>query len=277
MHRPELLGSAVWLRVMVGNADCVEEVRGTDIPSLVAKAVSKSSVDVEQIDLDLKRNLGRAPEKIQPVRNILVAWTALNSGIGYSQGMDTVCIVLYDHFCLSGSPSPEHDTLGALGFVLRVNAGYLPLHKHDKAPLNSAMFFATEMWMEIGSAHPSLGGKILPALGLFEIFALQHLSVCFANLFDKDSIHVLWKYLFREQDLDASQSKVIVLSARRCRHFVSACVIHHKKLWLYGKDDRQNFQIWESTLKICTPETLSAILDVAFFLERVETLGGAAQ
>lgn len=262
---------------MVGNADCLEEARRIDLSSLVAAVEDKGSTDVEQINLDLDRNLLNSPEKIKPIRDILLSWTALNSGIGYSQGMDTMCIVLYDCFCKSNSSFPMQDTLGALGFVLRVNAGYLPLHRHDKAPLNNAMLFASEMWLEIASAHPSLGNKVLPALDLFEIFALQHLSVCFANLFHKESIQIVWQYLFRAEDTSLSQAKIVTLSARRCRHFVSACLVHHKRLWIFGEDYRQSFQIWESLLKICTPRTMNSILDVALFLERVETLGGAAQ
>jgi len=277
MHRSMSPGQTAWLNVMVGNAHCVDEARKVDLKTLVCNIKDKSLVDVEQIDLDLKRNLGTSREQIPPVRTVLISWTVLNSGIGYSQGMDTICIVLYNHFCNSNSPQPENDTLGALGFVLRVNAGYLPLHMHDKAPLDNAALFATEMWLEVGSTHPQLRGKILLALELFEIFALQHLSVCFANLFDKDAIQLVWEYLFRDQGGQWSRAEILNLSARRCRHLVSASVLHHKKLWLYGEDERQNFQIWENLLRISDFDSVKSIIDIALFLERVETLGGAAQ
>lgn len=277
MHRSTSHGHNSWLNVMVGNAHCVDEARRIDLETLVCNLKDKSLVDVEQIDLDLNRNLGTSREKIPPVRSVLISWTVLNSGIGYSQGMDTICIVLYNHFCSSCSPHPEHDTLGALGFVLRVNAGYLPLHKHDKAPLNNAALFATETWLEVGSTHPQLGGKILSALDLFEIFALQHLSVCFANLFDKDAIQLVWEYLFRDRSGQWSRTKILNLAARRCRHLVSASVLHYKKLWLYGKDERQSFKIWESLLQMSDSDAVKTIIDISLFLERVETLGGSAQ
>ena len=267
---------SAWIKIMVGNADCVEEARRIDLQALISDTQRTNIVDVKQIELDLKRNLRGSPEKILPIRIVLISWTALNFGIGYSQGMDTMAIVLYDHF-ETCSPKPKHDTLGALGFVLRVNAGYLPLHKHDKAPLENAALFATEMWLELGSAHPRLGEKILNTLELFEIFALQHLSVCFANLFDKDAIQLVWEYLFRDQGGQWSRAKILNPAARRCRHLVSASVLHYKKLWLYGKDERQSFQIWENLLQMSDSDVVKSIIDIALFLERVETLGGAAQ
>jgi len=261
---------------MVGNGGCVREARSIDLKSIASAA--GGNLDREQIDLDLKRNLGQVPEQILPIRTVLLSWTALNSGIGYSQGMDIICIVLYNYFCtISNSPQPEHDTLAALGFVCRVNAGYLPLHNHDRTPISNAALFASEVWLEVSSARPRLGAKILPALECFEIFALQHMSVCFANLFEKRVVQTVWGYLFRGEETAAGTESALDLSARRCRHFASACIMHHEKLWIYGKNEMQNYQIWERLLNIMDNSTASRIIDVALYLEKVEQLGGAAR
>ena len=265
-----------WLSLMVGNGGCVREARSIDLKSIASTA--RDNLDREQIDLDLKRNLGQVPEQILPIRTVLLSWTALNSGIGYSQGMDIICIVLYNYFCtISNSPQPEHDTLAALGFVCRVNAGYLPLHNHDRTPISNAALFASEVWLEVSSARPRLGDKILPALECFEVFALQHMSVCFANLFQKDVIQTVWGYLFRGEANGADRGLALKMAARRCRHLVSASVLHYKKLWLYGKDERQSFQIWGNLLQMSDSDAVKSIIDISIFLERVETLGGAAQ
>lgn len=280
MYNMQSLGrntSSVWLDFMVGNKECVREARRIDLQSLISTVSAKNDNDIEQIELDLKRNLGRVAHQIPPIRMVLHSWTILNSGIGYSQGMDTICIVLYNYFCQSNSPRPEHDALAALGFVCRVNAGYLPLHNHDRAPVNNAAMFASEIWLEVSATHPGLGDKILPALECFEVFALQHMSVCFANLFQKDVIQTVWGYLFRGEANGADRGLALKMAARRCRHLVSASVLHYKKLWLYGKDERQSFQIWGNLLQMSDSDAVKSIIDISIFLERVETLGGAAQ
>ena len=269
--------SRFWLDVMVGNKDCVGEARKIDLQSLISSISAKNDSDVEQIDLDLKRNLGRAPRQIPAIRTILLSWVILNSGIGYSQGMDTICIVLYNYFCQSNSPQPEHDALASLGFVCRVNAGYLPLHNHDRAPVSNAALFASEIWLEVSATRPRLGAKILPALECFEVFALQHMSVCFANLFETDVIQTVWGYLFRGEGNGADRGAALKLAARRCRHFVSACVVHHEKLWMFGRDERQSYGIWERLLGIMDKRIALKVLDVALYLERVERFGGAAR
>lgn len=277
MQSPVRDTSSVWLDLMVGNKECVAEARRIDLQSLVSTVSAKNDNDIEQIELDLKRNLGRVAHQIPPIRTVLHSWTILNSGIGYSQGMDTICIVLYNYFCQSNSPRPEHDALAALGFVCRVNAGYLPLHNHDRAPVNNAAVFASEVWLEVSATRPRLGDKILPALECFEVFALQHMSVCFANLFEQDVIQTVWGYMFRGGENGADRGSALKMAARRCRHFASACIVHYEKLWMFGRDERQSYGIWEKLLGVMEKHTASKVIDVALYLEKVEQLGGAAR
>ncbi len=268
-----------WLSVMVGNNASVADARSIDLLKLSAEAQRSETSDCDQIELDLCRSA--SPTSVyfryaEDLTKILQSWVALNKGIGYSQGMDMMSIMLYVYFNETGSPKPMHDTLGALGFVCRVNAAFIPLHPHDKTPMNNAALFATEVWLEICSANPSLGSKLLPCLGHVEIFAMKYLAVCFANLFSSSTLRIVWDYLFDSVGL--SRDQAMALAARRCRHYTSASLLLHKKLFTHGRDTTQNFCIFENLLAQLTDDhAAQRTIDVARHLERVETLGGSAQ
>lgn len=264
---------------MVGSKERLREARAIDIGKLAQLVEPSESAHFEQIQVDLKRSVGRMPKKFDCIQNILLCWIQLNGGIGYTQGMDMICIVLYDFFRDTNSPKPEQDTLAALGFVCRVNAKFMPLHQHDKTPMKNASLFASEVWMEICSVNAVLGQKILLVLDLLEIFALRHLTVCFANLFPPDALRIVWDYLLDNSngDEEVSRDQALHLATARCRHVVSACFLEHKKLWMYGKDGLQNFKIWETLLSSLTDDGAALhIVNVAAYLEKVERLGGHA-
>lgn len=268
-----------WLSVMVGDSSSVENARSTNLLELSMQAQHSNASDCEQIELDLNRSASPTSACYKHARdltNILQSWVALNKGIGYSQGMDMMCIMLHSHFIEADSPKPLHDTLAALGFVCRVNAAFIPLHPHDKTPMNSAALFATEVWLEISSANPSLGALLLPCLGYVEIFAIKYLAVCFANLFSSSTLRVVWNYLFDSTGLP--RSAALSLAARRCRHYTSASFILYKKLFQHGKDTTQNFSIFENLLAQLTDnQAAQRTIEIARHLERVETLGGSAK
>lgn len=286
-NKPNLSGSQLswaphrlsWLSVMVGNNSSVENARSTNLLELSAQAQYANASDCEQIELDICRSASPTSVHFQhaeALTKILQCWVALNKGIGYSQGMDMMSIVLYTHFIENNSPKPLHDTLAALGFVCRINAAFIPLHPHDKTPMNNAALFATEVWLEVSSANPSLGGQLLTCLGHVEIFAIKYLAVCFANLFSLPTLRVVWDYFFDSTGL--SRNAALSLAARRCRHYTSACFILHKKLFQHGKDTTQNFSIFENLLaQLTDTQAAQRTIDVARHLERVETLGGSAQ
>ena len=53
--------------------------------------------------------------------------------------------------------------------------------------------------------------------------------------------------------------------------------MHHEKLWMFGRDERQSYGIWERLLGIMDKRTALKVLDIALYLERVERFGGAAR
>ena len=268
-----------WLGVMVGNSKSVQNARSVDLTTLSAMAKHNKASNCEQIQVDLIRSASPTSvyhEHSEALTIILESWVTLNEGIGYSQGMDMMSIMLYVHFLEENSPKPMHDTLAALGFVCRVNAGFIPLHPHDKAPLNNAALFATEVWLEVSSSNPLLGSTLLSSLGHVEIFGLKYLAVCFANLFSSATLRIIWNYLFDSEGM--SRDSALALAARRCRHYVSATLIQHKKLFTYGKDISQNFSIFEHSVAQLTDErTALSTIHLAKHLERIETMGGSAR
>lgn len=259
---------------MVGGRSSLQEARGAPLQFLASHARDKNSADCDQIILDLQRNTRDMPEEgKKSLKTLLFAFVCLNKGIGYAQGMDVLAIVLRGHFVDIKSSYPDHDTLAALGFVCRVNAAFIPLHSNDPTPLQSASLFASEVWLEVTSMNPRVGNRLLPILDLLEMFAMKHLGICFANLFNKQTIRLVWSYLFREAET-VSHSKALAVAARRSRHVASACILQHRKLWLMGKDTTQDFQIWESVLQVADRSAVERIVGVATHLEVLETAGG---
>ena len=266
-----------WLRIMVGDEPRVQEARRAHLDFLASQARLKNAEDSEQIVLDLRRNTTGMPTDAKAdLETLLLAWVWLNKGIGYAQGMDMLAIVLRSHFVESNSPNPNHDTLASLGFVCRVNAAFIPLHGSDPTPLHRATLFASEVWLEVTCMNPTVGQHVTQILDLLEIFAVKHLGVCFANLFNDKTILIVWDYLFKDGE-STTRSKALAIAQRRSRHITSACILEHRKLWILGRDTAQNFEIWQSVLRLADERTARHIVQVSTHLETLETMGGEAR
>ena len=222
---------------------------------------------VQQIDKDLPR-LGVREEFRGRVREVLLAWLALNNFVGYAQGMDMVCSALLKVYDSGKSATPAHDALASLAAVARINTGVVPLHATDAAPICRSAEVAHQIWSEVSAVAPSLQAQLHAVLPQIQVFVLRVMPPCFSNIvLRQDSLVCLWDYI-----LLASPP----LRPARCRHVASALLLQHRRLFEYGKDAQQNFSIFENLVRLTTPEQASQIATSARHLERVERICGGA-
>lgn len=266
--------SSIWLIVLLGDSKKKQEARNLDINELALEATSRFARAVEQIAVDVPRCGARAKDH-KALSRILSAWTLLNRGIGYYQGLNLLASALYSALRES-SPCPENDTLAALGTISRVHASFVPMHAQDDAPVINALGFAREIIREVECANVSLTLCMSQLVFNLQVFALRVLPVCFATFFDDaDTLQTFWAYMFEEES-DAGHQTVITRAAARSRHIVSSLILQNSKLWKCGNDQNQNFRIFEATVSLLTPTQARRVVRAAAHLETLERLGGLA-
>ena len=220
---------------------------------------------VQQIDKDLAR-LAVSGETRARVREVLMAWLALNNFVGYAQGMDMVCSALLSVYDRGKSATASQDALASLSAVARINTGVIPLHATDALPLVRSSELAEQIWTEVSSAAPSLQTRLYAALPQLQVFVLRALPPCFSNVvLRQDSLVRLWDYIL----LTSPPRR-----PARCRHLVGAFLLRYRRLFEFGKDTQQNFVIFNELVRLTTLEQASEVVALARHLERVEKLCG---
>ena len=266
--------SKIWLAVLLGGKSKQREARKLNIDELAREAESRFARSVEQIAVDVPRCGARADDQ-KALSRILSAWTLLNRGIGYYQGLNLLASALYSALRES-SPHPENDTLAVLGTICRVHASFVPMHAQDDAPVANALAFARKIVREVASANASLAPRLSHLVFDLQVFALRVLPVCFATFFDNaETLQTFWGYIFEAQP-GASDEAVIARAAARSRHMLSSLILHNSKLWKCGNDQKQNFCIFEATVSLMSPKQARRVVRAAAHLETLERLGGFA-
>ncbi len=250
-----------WLACLVGDHRSVEEARQLNLDQLAEKCLRSSTHTVDQIDIDVPRSGVVLKEEKLSLRRVLMAWCALNE-FGYVQGMNLIAAALLKY--MREGRYPEHDALACLSGVMALNAGLLPFHMEDEEPMKLASVVVSKMWLQVSVVEPSLQQQLLQILDLFEIACLRIMSVCFVTFFSPDTLHVVWDYVFENDD--SADDK----TSSRCRHVFSSAVLLQKKLWLFGEDAKQNFVIFEATCGLMDEQQIVKIVDLAKYLERLE-------
>lgn len=255
--------AASWLQSLVGSSASVREARRLRMETLCSVTESHASLaeSVQQIDKDLPRLAVREETRAR-VREVLMAWLALNNFVGYAQGMDMMCSALLAVYDRGKSATPSQDTLASLSAVARINTDIVPLHAGDALPLERSSELAEQIWNEVSLAAPSLQAQLYAVLSQLQVFVLRAMPPCFSNVVHRqDSLVCLWDYI-----LLASPP----LRPARCRHLTSALLLHHRRLFEFGTDAQQNFVIFEELVGLTTPQQASQIVALAQHLERVE-------
>jgi hypothetical protein len=257
----------LWLRSLAGNSASVREARRLRLSDLCAVTERQAALaeSVVQINKDLPR-LAVREDKRERVREVLMAWLALNNFVGYAQGMDMMCSVLLGVYERGRSAAPSHDALASLSAVARVNSDVVPLHATDGVPLRQSCELAERIWTQVSSAAPSLQAQLYAVLPQLQVFVLRALPPCFGNVVGRrEALVCLWDY-------------VLVASApvrsARCRHVLSALLLHHRRLFEFGRDPQQNFVIFQHLVQLITPAQAPKIVALAQHLERVERFCG---
>lgn len=265
--------ATMWMQSLVGGTTSVKEARRLRLDKLCAVTQKHAELasSVQQIEKDLPRlDVGSASAGVdetpqsrrQRVRKVLMAWLALNNFVGYSQGMDMVCHALLCAYERGGSATPLKDTLASLAAVAKINSNIVPLHGLDATPIRHSASVAHRVWNEVSAAAPSLQAPVHGVLPQLQMFVLRVLPPCFCNVVARqDALERLWDYLL----LAEAHRR-----APRCRHLVSALLLHHRRLFEYGEDCLQNFVIFEHLVELTTPKQAGQIVGVAEHLERVD-------
>ena len=259
--------AASWLQSLVGSSASVREARRLRLEALssVTEKHAALAESVQQIDKDLPRLAVREETRAR-IREVLMAWLALNNFVGYAQGMDMMCSALLAVYDRGKSATPSQDTLASLSAVARINTDMVPLHAGDALPLERSSELAEQIWNEVLSAAPSLQAQVYAVLPQLQVFVLRAMPPCFSNVVQRqDSLVSLWDYI-----LLASPP----LRPARCRHLTSALLLHHRRLFEFGTDAQQNFVIFEELVGLTTPQQASQIVALAQHLERVERFCG---
>jgi len=265
----------LWVSVLLGGKEKTREARGLNIHKLSLQAEFQFANAVEQIALDVPR-CGARQEDYKALSRILSTWTLLNRGVGYYQGLNLLASALFSTLRES-SPSPENDTLAALGTICRVHASLVPMHAQDHAPLENARTFSHNIVREVVSANVNLALPMSLLVLNLQVFALRVLPVCFATFFNEaETLQTFWGYMF-ETETNAVVDRAIARAAARSRHIVSALILQNTKLWTLGRDEQQSFCIFESVVSLLSPPQAHNVVRAAAHLEKLELLGGAAR
>ena len=259
--------AASWLQSLSGSAASAREARRLRLSELSSVTEKHAALadSVQQIDKDLPRLAVREETRAR-VREVLMAWLALNNFVGYAQGMDMVCGALLEVYDRGGSPRPSHDALASLAAVARINTDIVPLHATDATPIRRSAEIAQQIWSEVSAAAPSLQAQMLAVLPQIQMFVLRIMPPCFSNIvMRQDALVCLWDYI-----LVASPP----LRPARCRHVACAMLLQHRRLFEFGEDAQQNFVIFEELTGLTTPEQALRIVASARHLERVERYCG---
>lgn len=257
----------LWLRSLVGSSASVMEARALDVPLFVseAEADTKLSGHVMQIDMDVARtDTGDRAE----VRNILLAWLRLNGCVGYTQGMHMVASELLSAYKQGRTKSPCHDALASLACAARINAEHMPLHASDSVPLHHSNSVALQIWIDMSSNAPVVASKLYAVLPMLKMFVLRCFPVLFANIVhDSTALRVLWDFIF-----ECAPDK----RADACRHVMVALLLSYTRLFTYGEDELQSFQIFEQLLGVVGERKMEAVIKSARHLFRIESISGGA-
>lgn len=262
-HRSRAL---LWLRSLVGSSVSVLEARALDIPLFVsqAEADSKLARHVMQIDMDVARtHRGYHAE----LRKILLAWLCLNGCVGYTQGMHMVAAELLSVYKQGRTKSPCHDALASLSCAARINAEHMPLHASDSVPLHHSNSVALQIWIDMSSNAPVVASKLYAVLPMLKMFVLRCFPVLFANIVDSTALRMLWDFIF-----ECAPDK----RADACRHITVALLLSYRRLFIYGEDELQSFQIFEQLLGVVGERKMEAVIKSARHLLRIETISGGA-
>ena len=257
--------AALWLQSLAGTPASVREARRLRLGTLCAATERQAALadSVQQIDKDLPR-LAVREETREQVREVLLAWLALNNFVGYAQGMDMVCCALLTVYKRGRSVSPAHDALASLSAVAKINHGRCaPARRETQRPSSDQ-----------ARSHSKFGRRCLPPrrqykhncspLPQLQVFVLRAMPPC-CNVVAQPELVCLWDYI-----LLASPP----LRPARCRHVTSALLLQHRRLFEFGKDFQQNFVIFQNLVRLTTPAQASKIVALARHLERVERLCG---
>jgi hypothetical protein len=151
--------------------------------------------------------------------------------------------------------------------VASINTDIVPLHARDAVPVERSIELAQQIWIQVSAAAPSLQAQLFAVLPQLQVFVLRAMPPCFSNVVQRqDSLVSLWDYI-----LIASPP----LRPARCRHVTSAFLLHHRRLFEFGRDAQQNFVIFEELVGLTTPQQATQIVALAQHLERVERFCGA--
>lgn len=265
--------AARWVRGFVGPPEAVASAQRLDLSELAAKGKDEDPVFVRQIEADVPRSGCASQSERDELETVLLAWLSLNSAVGYTQGFNAVAALLLRTFRLGGVPKPARMALAALGSMLRINIGLIPLGPEDTMPLEVAQNVAKQIVLEIVSAAPSLR-VVEGGMDVLTMMVLRVFPVLFVDFWSEEALCVILDYILE----DFSEHSVsCVIAARRCRHVLSASLLLHRKLFVLNAGDvRQSFVIFESCCGIAPARHVAEIVELAQHLERVETLGGAA-
>ena len=267
--------AARWVRGFVGPPEAVARAQRLDLSELAAKGKNVSDpIFVSQIELDVPRSGCASQSEREELETVLLAWLSLNSAVGYTQGFNAVAALLLRTFRLGGVPAPARMALAALGSMLRINIGLIPLGAEDRMPLEVGQNVAKEIVLEIVSAAPSL--RVVEAgMDVLTVMVLRVFPVLFVDFWSEEALPLVLDYIL--EDFTVAHLVSCVIAARRCRHVLSASLLLHRKLFVLNAGDvRQSFVIFESCCGIAPARHVAEIVELAQHLERVETLGGAA-
>ena len=275
LHIMLAIHCAEWENILIGDRSAREEARNLDLDSLALECEYRFQKAHDQIIVDIPR-CDAVKEDQNAMCKILHAWTLLNRGVGYYQGLNLLASALYKKFKLTSS-LPMHDTLAALGTISRVHTSLVPMHSEDNAPIHNAAELTRSILREVGSANASLTPFVGETFDYLQIFVIRVLPVCFASLFDSSAtLYVFWGYMFRQNNNETQSDSVPTIAARRSKHLISALMLNQVRLWKLNKDQRQNFKIFEAVTGLLHERDAKDIVRSASHLETLERLGGHA-
>lgn len=268
------LRAARWVRGFVGPPEAVACAKRLDLVKLAADGKNEDLVFVRQIEADVPRSGVDSQAERDELETVLLAWLGLNRAIGYTQGFNAVAALLLRTFRLGGVAAPARMALAALGSMLRINIGMVPLGVEDRLPLEQGQAVAREIVLEVVSASQSL--RVVEAgLDVLTVLVFRVFPVLFVGFWSDDSLPLVLDYIL--EGFSSAHLVSCVIAARRCRHVVSASILLHRKLFVLNAEDvRQSFVIFESCCGIAPARHVAEIVEMARHLERVEALGGAA-
>lgn len=261
-----------WLTALVGPRSVVEQAKRLDVSELARKGRGCDPAFVHQIEADVPRSGIREEVGRNDLRDVLLAWLSLNPAIGYTQGFNCVAALLLRTFRIGGVAGPRQMSLAAMGSVIRINVGLVPLSVEDATPMTRAYDVAKQILAEVRSSAPSLRllGK---GSDVLTILVMRVFPVLFVDFWAESALPIALDYIL--EDFSTAHLTSCVIASRRCRHLLSAALLLHRKLFvLNAADVRQSFVIFESCCGIAAAQHVSEIVELARHLERIESIAG---